>query len=62
MFPIATHTQQVPVKYSGVVLGRQQGKVDAEQSVVGHLAAPIRHGPRRITGNWSFKKAKPEQK
>ena len=39
-----------------VQLGVQQGKLNAEEGVVGALPAPIRRGPRTITGSWSFAK------
>jgi hypothetical protein len=45
---------QQPVQYSAVVLGRLQGTIDLQRGIVGELPAPIRRGPRTITGNWSF--------
>lgn len=52
--PGIDHRMQVPVQYSAVVLGRQQGTIDPQRDIVGELRAPIRRGPRTITGNWSF--------
>ncbi len=37
-----------------VQLGVHQGTLKDDQSIVGELPAPIRRGPRVITGNWSF--------
>jgi hypothetical protein len=37
-----------------VQLGVHQGTLKDDQAIVGELPAPIRRGPRIITGNWSF--------
>jgi hypothetical protein len=44
----------LPVNQVAVQIGVQQGRLNADQGVVGELAAPIRRGPRTISGNWSF--------
>jgi hypothetical protein len=53
-FPNVAHTQPVEVRHISVTLGKQQGVVDDERGIVGQLSAPIRRGPRTITGSWSF--------
>lgn len=45
---------KLPVNQIAVQLGVQHGTLNTNQDVVGELAAPIRRGPRTITGNWSF--------
>lgn len=52
--PGLDQTVQMPVQYSAVVLGRQQGTIDPQRDIVGELPAPIRILDRTITGNWSF--------
>ena len=54
IWPNVTSHQPVPVHHVSVVLGKQQGAIDPARGIVGELAAPIRRGPRTITGNWSF--------
>jgi hypothetical protein len=44
----------VPVHHVSVVLGKQQGTIDPARGIAGELTAPIRRGPRTITGSWSF--------
>jgi hypothetical protein len=56
--PMARATLRQKVHHVSMVLGLQQGKLDAEQGVVGRLGAPIRRGPREVHGSWSFKKAR----
>lgn len=54
-FPTGHVTRDtVPVKGVAVQLGWQHGTLNPEHGVVGKLAAPIRRGPRTITGDWSF--------
>ncbi len=55
-FPNATTNERREVRDVAVVLGRQEGTLTTDGDVVGGLAAPIRRGPREITGSWSFKK------
>ena len=55
-FPNASHTSSEPVKHLGLLLGLQQGTLDSGQAVVGRTEAPIRRGPREVTGSWSFKR------
>jgi hypothetical protein len=45
-----------PVNSAALVVGVQQGKLNAEEGVVGRLAAPLRFGPRAVDGQWSFAK------
>ena len=53
-FPnISTNVTQ-DVRYTSVVLGRQQGTV-TDEGITGRLPAPLRRGPREINGEWSFK-------
>lgn len=42
------------VNQVAVQLGVHQGTLKDDQSIAGELKAPIRRGPRIITGNWSF--------
>jgi hypothetical protein len=55
-FPNVRTPQPQEVRYVSVVLGHQQGTVE-EDRIAGRLAAPIRRGPRTITGEWTFEPA-----
>ena len=57
VFPNATASDRLEVRGFAIVLGLQQGSVDAEQRVVGRLASPIRRGLRTYEGSWSFARA-----
>lgn len=59
VFPNARSSEKQAVRNVAVVLGMQQGTLNADQGIVGHLASPIRRGPRSITGDWSFVRVKP---
>jgi hypothetical protein len=56
VFPNLAYTQAVEVRGVPIVLGTQQGQVDAEQNVRGRVSPPIWRGPRQVTGSWNFKK------
>jgi hypothetical protein len=45
-----------PVNAAALMVGVQQGKLNAEEGVAGRLAAPLRFGPRAVDGQWSFAK------
>lgn len=55
-FPSTTTRQREQVRDVAVALGKQEGRLNSDQDVIGQLAAPIRRGPRVINGSWSFKK------
>ncbi len=44
------------VRGVSLVLGLQQGTVNAEGGIEGRLTTPIRRSPRTIEGSWSFAK------
>ncbi len=48
--------QRVPAMLPAVIIGIQQGRLDAEQAVAGEMA-PQQRGPRRTSGQWNFKLA-----
>ena len=50
----AVRRDRARVNQVAVQLGVHQGTLKDDQSIVGELPAPIRRGPRVITGNWSF--------
>ena len=50
----AVHRESVAINGIAVMLGVHQGTLKDDQTIAGELPAPIRHGPRVITGNWSF--------
>ncbi len=54
-----TTRQKIPAARPAVQIGRQQGRLNEDQSFVGDMA-PIRRGPLEITGQWSFKKLDPQ--
>jgi hypothetical protein len=57
IWPNITSTDRIDVHSVSVILGKQRGMVDEQQGIAGQLAAPIRRGPRTITGSWSFSSA-----
>ena len=54
-----TTRQKIPAMRPAVQIGRQQGRLNGDEAVVGDMA-PIRRGPLEITGQWSFKKVRPQ--
>ena len=54
-----TTRQKIPAARPAVQIGRQQGRLNDDESFVCDMA-PIRRGPLEITGQWSFKKLEPQ--
>jgi hypothetical protein len=54
VFPMATSTAPMPVKFMSMALGKQRGTVSPDMGIIGELATPIQNGPRTTTGSWSF--------
>jgi hypothetical protein len=48
-----TTRQKIPAMLPAIVIGIQEGRLDADQAVVGEMT-PVQRGPLTTTGHWSF--------